>query len=105
MAFEKGNRLAAKAKLFDQALKRAIAQDDGQRLRQAAETLLTLAASGESWAVRELADRLDGRPAQETTLEVMDRRAVELPDDDLHRIAAGGSAGTAQTQGSPQVTH
>lgn len=68
MAFEPGNKLAAKSRLFDGALKRAIAQDDGKRLREAAEKLLTLAANGEAWAVKELADRLDGKPQAQVTL-------------------------------------
>jgi hypothetical protein len=53
---------------FAAAVNRAIAQDDGQRLRACAEKLLDLAAEGEAWAVKELADRLDGRPAQALTV-------------------------------------
>ena len=48
-------------KRFHATLTRAIAQEDGKRLREAAEKLLDLAASGESWAVQMLADRLDGK--------------------------------------------
>lgn len=62
-----GNRNAGKSKPFWHAIDRAIAQEDGKRLREAAEQLLNLAAAGEQWAVRELADRLDGKPAQEIT--------------------------------------
>jgi len=54
------------SKPFMQALGRAIAQDDAKRLRQCAETLLDLAAQGEAWAVQMLADRLDGKPKQQT---------------------------------------
>lgn len=57
---------AAKEKKWYEALDRAIKQDEGQRLRAAAEKLLDLAAAGESWAVRELGDRLDGKPKQQT---------------------------------------
>lgn len=53
---------------FAAALERAIAQDKAQRLRDAAEKLLDLAAAGEQWAVKELADRLDGKPKQATEL-------------------------------------
>ena len=53
---------------FRAALDRAVAQDDGKRLRDAAERLLDFAAQGEQWAVKELADRLDGKAAQSTTL-------------------------------------
>ena len=49
-------------------MNRAIAQEDGKRLRAAAERLLDLAAEGEEWAVRELGDRLDGKPAQAINL-------------------------------------
>jgi 23S rRNA pseudoU1915 N3-methylase RlmH len=59
-----GNNNAAKTKAWDAALRRAIAQDNTERLRAAAEQLLTLASQGEQWAIRELADRLDGKSHQ-----------------------------------------
>ncbi len=59
-----GNDNATKNKPWRQALDRAIAQDDGKRLRAAAEQLLTCAANGEPWAVKEIADRLDGKAPQ-----------------------------------------
>lgn len=55
----------AKPKRFYAALDRAIAADDGKRLRAAAERLLDEAVNGEAWAIKELADRLDGKVAQE----------------------------------------
>ena len=66
MAFQPGNKEAAKSKQFMGALQRAIAQDDGRRIRAAAEKLLDLAAEGEQGAVKELADRLDGKSVQQT---------------------------------------
>lgn len=54
------------AKPFFAALNRAIAQDDAGRLRKCAETLLNKAAEGEPWAIAMLADRLDGKPKQQT---------------------------------------
>jgi hypothetical protein len=62
-----GNSNAVKNKPFREALDRAIAQDDGKRLRRAAERLLTMAAKatkGDTRAIRELADRLDGKAVQ-----------------------------------------
>lgn len=53
-----------KDRQFHATLARAIKQDDSKRLRDAAEKLLDLAAQGEPWAVKELADRLDGKPQQ-----------------------------------------
>lgn len=60
-----GNKNGAKARLFEQALTRAIKQDDGERLRKAAEQVLDRAADGEAWAINMLADRLDGKPSQQ----------------------------------------
>jgi len=59
-----GNNNASHDKPFKAALERAIAQNDAKKLRDAAEKLLDAAALGESWAVKELRDTLDGRPAQ-----------------------------------------
>lgn len=59
-----GNQNAVKSKLFFGAISRAVAQDDGKRLRASAEKLLDLAAEGEQWAVLALRDTLDGKPAQ-----------------------------------------
>ena len=58
-----------KQKRFFNALDRAIEQDDAKRLRSAAEKLLDEAAKGESWALQMLADRLDGKPAQQVQLQ------------------------------------
>lgn len=55
----------AKIKRFFAALERACVQDDGKRLRAAAEKLLDLGAAGEPWAVQMLADRFDGKAAQQ----------------------------------------
>ena len=98
MAFEKGNQHAAKGKLFGDALKRAIAQDDGKRLRQAAESLLTNAAEGEPWALTMLADRLDGKAAQ--SVEVTHNRSLqELSLDELRARVADLLAGEAAASG------
>lgn len=67
MGAPRGNNNAAGSdqtapKPFIDAITRACKQEDGKRLRAAAEQLLNLAAAGEAWAVKELADRLDGKP-------------------------------------------
>jgi hypothetical protein len=62
-----GNTNATKNKPFREALDRAIKQDDGKRLRRAAERLLSMAATakrGNVQAIKELADRLDGKSVQ-----------------------------------------
>jgi hypothetical protein len=64
-----GNKNACKGKVWADALHRAIAQDQGKRVRLAAEKLLDEASRGQQWAIRELADRLDGRPRQEASVD------------------------------------
>ncbi len=66
---ESGNPAGGqKAKRFFNALDRAITQDDGKKLRAAADKLIDLAVAGESFALQMLADRLDGKAAQSVTI-------------------------------------
>jgi hypothetical protein len=69
MAAPIGNRNAQKGKVFFDALRKAMAEDDHLRVRKAANKLLDLAAEGEHWAIKELADRLDGKSSQENFIE------------------------------------
>lgn len=103
MPFEKGNQLGVKAKLFDQALRRAIASDDGKRVRDCADKLLDLASTGEPWAVKELIDRLDGKAVQTADININDKRADELSDSELLRIAAASRTGTSEPQDGAEV--
>ena len=82
-----GNLNAAKEKKWYEALDRAIKQDEGQRLRAAAEKLLDLAAAGESWAVKELGDRLDGKPKQQTEISGPDGGPVQTVSKVVREIA------------------
>jgi hypothetical protein len=62
-----GNKNAAKGKEFRQALKRVMARRSGNvsaGLEKVAETLLDAADAKEQWALREIMDRIDGKPAQ-----------------------------------------
>lgn len=78
--FQPGNTLASKKGVFDAALRRAIAQDDGARVRDAAEQLLNKAASGEEWAIAYLADRLDGKPVQQVQSQISHEYVARVPD-------------------------
>lgn len=72
-----GNKNAQKGRAWNDALRKAIAQDEGRRLRASIEQLLTLASNGEPWAIKELADRLDGRPTKMNALEASDEVALK----------------------------
>ncbi len=81
--------------MFDAALRRAIAQDDGHMLRNAAEQLLLKSAQGEAWAIQMLADRLDGKAAQ--SVEIKQAKSIdELSLDELRTRVAELLAGARQ---------
>jgi hypothetical protein len=94
MAFQPGHKLAKGnkgARLIEEAIRRAIAQEDGKRIREGVEKLLDKVAEGDLAAFNILADRLDGKPNQSITTDLnvhRDRR--ELSDDELHAIASRG---------------
>jgi len=72
MAAAVGNQYAKKAKAFEGAIKRALARFSGSSVEAGLDTiadqLVRTAALGEQWAIRELADRIEGRPAQSVTV-------------------------------------
>ena len=65
MAAPLGNKNAVKNRPWAEAINRAVLANDGQRLRAIAEKLLVLAEQGDVSALRELGDRLDGKPKQQ----------------------------------------
>ena len=66
MAAPTGNRNAAKGKAWFDALRKEAVQRD--TLRKMAEIVCTAAEKGELWAVQEVANRFDGKPAQSVEL-------------------------------------
>lgn len=78
MPFEKGNNLAAKSRLFEQNIKRALQEDDYKKLRAIANKVVALAEEGERWAVELLRDTLDGKPAQQIVATDTEGRALAI---------------------------
>lgn len=88
-----GNNNPAKGKLWKAAINRALEKrskvDAKEALDELAEKLLSACESGEGWALKELGDRLDGKPAQaiigddENPLQVVQRveRVIVRPKD------------------------
>lgn len=70
-----GNTNAAKGKMFYDQL-RKIAVQEPHRLRNVAETLFNAAELGEPWAVKELIDRFDGKPTQQTEITGADGESL-----------------------------
>lgn len=95
-----------KEQKFSAALHRAIVQDNGERLRKAAEKLLDLAAEGEAWAIGMLADRLDGKPAQETESNVNVTASVEhVAVQEIARAFGDLRAALAHGDGQTSLPH
>jgi hypothetical protein len=61
-----------------------------------------MAEGGDMQAIAQVADRLDGKPAQESSVTVTRVNASELSDNELADIAAGGSADAAVPALDPQ---
>lgn len=81
----------------------ASAGGDHKRLRQIARKLIDKAEEGDLQAIQQVADRLDGKPAQESTVTIDDKRdstdwtraeLVAVLDD-----ARKSRDGTAETNG------
>ena len=99
----KGNRNAKKAKDWENALRRILAQytsetvPQGQALSAIAEVCVMQALAGDKDARNEIANRLDGKPKEFIEAEFTQRLAFELSEVELEHIAAGGSAGATET--------
>ena len=72
------------------------------KLRQIVDKLVKHAIDGEAWAIQQVADRLDGKPAQESMpLTVEKRHASDWTREELVAfIEANGGLGTSQANGS-----
>lgn len=69
MAAPEGNTFSSKDnRMWANTLRRAIVQSDGAKIRAIAEKVIAMAEAGDMAAVREIGDRLDGKPAQNVTL-------------------------------------
>jgi len=67
-----GNQNAKKGKLFYDALRVALLQEDRKRLRTITDKLVKAAENGDAWAVKEIMDRMDGKPVQSTEISGID---------------------------------
>lgn len=87
MPFQPDNKLAKGHKgsrIVEEAIRRAITQDDGVRIRAGVEKLLDMFAAGDLAAFDRIADRTDGKPNQSITTELnVNRDSRELTDDEL----------------------
>lgn len=71
MAAPIGNTNAIKGKMFYDKLRKRLTQEP-HRLERIVNELITQAEQGESWAVKEVIDRLDGKAVQTTEMQNSD---------------------------------
>lgn len=94
-------------KIFADAMRLVVNETDpstGQKkLRGILEKLVECALAGEGWAIQQVADRLDGKPAQESTLTLHDKREpTDWTREDLVALlsnARNGGGGTVAPDG------
>src|SRR6187551_1433176 len=71
----------SREKPFSDALRVALSKEDPKTKRKnlllVADKLVECALEGESWAIQQVADRLDGKPAQETNMTIEKRDATD----------------------------
>lgn len=82
------------------AINEAIVDDNGvskPKLRAVAEMLVTKALEGDMSAIREVADRLDGKAAQAVELSGSLETPSRLTDAELELIATASSSGAFET--------
>jgi hypothetical protein len=110
MAWKKGtsgnpNGNPGKDKLLRTALLMELKSkgEDMPELRQIARKCIDVALEGQSWAVKEIWDRLDGKPAQSVTTDVKEKRSVlDWTDEELIEFlneSTGRGDGAAQGEG------
>ena len=99
-----------KERAFADALRVAVNRTDEEgkkkRLYLIADKLVDCALAGEGWAIQQVADRLDGKPAQESTVTIDDKRDfTDWTRDELVTFLSNsrnGRAGTSEENGRPR---
>jgi hypothetical protein len=94
-------------KAFAAALRAVTNQNDKKgrkNLVVIAEKLVECAIDGEGWAIQQIADRLDGKPAQESTVNINNQSLTELTDADIATRLAEIRAGRTVTDGDSEAS-
>jgi hypothetical protein len=88
----KGNKNNAKGKLWSDALRLELAGNvNAKKLRKIAQKVIEMATEGDMQAIREIGDRLEGKPSQSidmTVTEMSHEEALDLLDQDIDESAS-----------------
>lgn len=108
MPFEKGNRAnpggRPKDKAFADAVRLVVNRthdadpEKRKKLMVLAEKLVECGLAGEPWAIQQVADRLDGKPVQESNVNVSDKRdATDWTRGELVAVLDDAPEGSGRT--------
>ena len=93
MSAPTGNQFAAKAKRWTMAIEQAMSKMDESRvdgwttMQKLAEALVTEAMTGDMTALKEIGDRLEGKPAQGVTISGDEQNPLVLLMQQITRSA------------------
>ena len=107
MAAPAGNRFGAHDKPWTRALQRHV-QQNPDLLRRIAIATFAKAEEGDLSALKEIADRLDGKPAQSVDISGSlntGKTAKELTNDELAAIATGSGDGVVDATESVRTVN
>ena len=82
-------------RLWANTIRRAVTQGDAERLRTIAEKLIEKAAEGDMQAMKELGDRLDGKPKQS-----VDHGLTDEPENAVHKLVSVAEELRAKIRGT-----
>jgi hypothetical protein len=114
MAAPKGNANAARGKVWREALDKAVKQyvnkeagiERGQALFKIATRVVEQALDGNTNAITEIGNRLDGKPHQSMDIGVYDQPLEEMTDAELLAIASSGrTTGKKDSKKSASSVH
>jgi hypothetical protein len=92
-----GNRNARRGKAWFDALRKEIVQRDA--LADIAKKVVDAAIAGELWAIQEVGNRMDGKPAQAVEVSGPDGDPIEVSDATTEELNARIEALTKQLAG------
>ena len=98
---QKGNNNAARGAEWREAVVKAIKR--GQGLDKLADVLVAKALDGDMVAIKEVGDRLDGKPKQQVDVTVQDGQPTGPNADTLSQRLAIQLAGRAGTASPPDT--
>lgn len=85
-----GNQNAKKGRDWTQAIRKALAHYSGEGatagMEKLARKLIEAAENGDAWALKELGDRIEGKPSQ-----TVDMKLTQTPHEDALKMLEDGS--------------